>query len=76
MLCQLMLENAPIWLDFNSLADSSGTRFLHSNVKESLPVTALYVLAIVMMIMIIVIDINWVKNKKATVTSEINIKIK
>lgn len=53
-----MLENAPIWLDFNSLADSSGTRFLHSNVKESLPVTALYVLAIVMMIMIIVIDIN------------------
>lgn len=37
-----MLENAPIWLDFNNLADSSGTKFLH--VKE-LPVTALYVLA-------------------------------
>lgn len=45
MLCQLVLENAPIWLNFNNLAERSGTKFLHSNVKESLPGTALYVLA-------------------------------
>ncbi len=35
-----MLQNPPMWLNSNNSAKMSGTKFLHSDVKHSLPVIA------------------------------------
>ncbi len=33
-----MLENLPMWLNYNNSVKKSGPKFLHSDVKDSLPV--------------------------------------
>lgn len=34
-----MLENPPVWLNYNNSAKKSGTKILHNNVKDVLPAT-------------------------------------